>query len=634
MQLTDFDLHLFGQGTHQRVYQKLGAHPTCQNGASGVRFSVWAPNARSVSVIGDFNAWQPDASPLEPTGDSGVWTTFVPAAGSGDCYKYSILPAGRGPRIDKADPYAFAAEVRPRTASVVADLDTYEWGDATWLSRRAESTSDSVPISIYEVHLSSWRRDPDNPEPFLSYRELADTLPAYASAMGFTHIELLPVSEHPLDRSWGYQTTGYFAPSARYGTPADFMFLVDQCHQAGLGVLLDWVPAHFPKDAFALARFDGTHLYEHADPRQGEHPDWGTLIFNYGRHEVRSFLVSNAVFWLDRYHIDGLRVDAVASMLYLDYSRQPGQWLPNRFGGRENLEAISLLQQVNTAVHDEFPGALTIAEESTAWPRVTGKVEDGGLGFDLKWNMGWMHDTLQYMRRDPLYRRYHQNEMTFSLMYAFSERFVLPLSHDEVVHLKGSLLQKMPGDVWQKYANLRLLLTYMWGHPGKKLLFMGGEFGQWAEWNFEHSLDWHLLQSPGEEGAHHRGIQDLVRTVNRLYASSPALHELDFDPSGFEWIDFLDSDNSVLAFQRLSADALGRLVFICNFTPAVRQAYRIGLPIHGSFREVLNTDAASFGGSDVLNAGEIKAEAVPWHGQPFSAVLTLPPLAVSVLEPI
>jgi len=632
MALSDFDLYLFGTGTHRRAYDHLGAHPGEQDGARGTTFAVWAPNAAAVSVIGDWNGWAPLGNPLQSLGESGVWHGFVPGIDAGSTYKYAILPRGHGPWMEKADPYAFAAEYRPQTASIVAGLDGYEWNDSRWVKRRASTDWMAAPISVYELHLASWRRDPDNPDRFLSFRELADQLPEYVAGLGFTHIELLPVVEHPLDMSWGYQVTGYYAPSARFGSPTDLMYFVDRCHQAGLGVLLDWVPAHFPKDAHGLARFDGTHLYEHADPRRGEQPDWGTLVFNYGRHEVRSFLTSNALFWVDRYHIDGLRVDAVASMLYLDYSREHGQWEPNRYGGRENLEAIDFLRHVNAVIHEEFPGVLTIAEESTAWPRVTGPVEDGALGFDLKWNMGWMHDTLDYFALDPIYRRDHQNDLTFSMMYAFSEHFMLPLSHDEVVHLKRSLLDKMPGDLWQKFANLRALYGYMWAHPGKKLLFMGGEFGQWREWNYAQSLDWHLLDLAGEAGDKHRGLQSFVGALNRMYQERPALHEVEFDWQGFEWVVFTDAESNVLSFLRRSRSGTDSLLFVFNFTPVVREGYRIGLPQTGYYREVFNSDAETYGGSGVTNDAALQAEEVPWHDQPFSTSLRLPPLAMLALE--
>ncbi|HEX8917184.1 MAG TPA: 1,4-alpha-glucan branching protein GlgB, partial [Chloroflexota bacterium] len=617
----------------RQAYKKLGAHPGSDRGTPGTHFAVWAPSADAVSVIGDFNGWRPAATPLYPTGDSGIWQGFVPEVGAGAAYKYAIWPRFGNAWLEKSDPFAQAAELRPHTASIVADLDSYVWNDAFWLQARPAGDWRASPVTIYEVHAGSWRRDPDDPARFLTYRELADQLPAYAADMGFTHIELMPVAEHPLDLSWGYQVTGYFAPSARFGTPSDFMYFVDRCHQVGLGVLIDWVPAHFPKDAHGLARFDGSHLYEHADPRQGEHPDWGTLIFNYGRREVQTFLLSNALFWLDCYHIDGLRVDAVASMLYLDYSREDGQWIPNRYGGRENLEAIDFLRDVNKAVHEEFPGTLTVAEESTAWPRVTGSVEEGGLGFDLKWNMGWMHDTLEYISLDPVHRRYHQGELTFSLMYAFSEHFVLPLSHDEIVHGKRSMLDKMPGDNWQKFANVRLLYTYMYGHPGKKLLFMGSEFAQWNEWKYDQSLDWHLLDLPGADGARHRGVQLLLSDLNHLLRNRPALHEVDSEPWGFQWIDYFDADASVISFLRRDRHGADLVIVVCNFTPVVRSGYRIGLPGPGSFGEILNSDAAKYGGSDVVQRSAIMAEAVPWHGQPYSAEVTLPPLAAFVLTP-
>ncbi len=634
MTLTDFDLHLFGTGQHRAAHRHMGAQLERQGRRNGVSFAVWSPNAGAVSVVGDFNSWSPGATPLQPAGDSGVWQAFVPGVKPGVLYKFAIQPRGSEVWLEKSDPYGAAAERRPNNASIVADLNGYAWDDGDWIERRVETDWSSQPVAIYEVHLSSWKRDPTDPERFLTYRELAEELPAYAKDLGYTHLELLPVAEHPLDMSWGYQTVGYFAPSARYGSPKDFMYFVDRCHHAGLGVLLDWVPAHFPKDAHGLGRFDGSALYEHADPRQGEHPDWGTYIFNYGRSEVQTFLLSNALSWFDRYHIDGLRVDAVASMLYLDYSREPGEWIPNRYGGRENLDAIDLLRHINAVVHEEYPGALMIAEESTAWPKVTGSVESGGLGFDLKWNMGWMHDTLAYMASDPIYRRFHQNELTFSMMYAFTERFVLPLSHDEVVHGKASLLGKMPGDLWQKFANLRLLYGYMWCHPGKKLLFMGSEIGQWSEWNYATSLDWHLLDLPGDEGKMHRGLQSFMRELNSLYTEKNALHAVDFDWQGFEWIDFSDADASVLAFLRRGQESDDLAIVACNFTPVVRENYRIGLPRKGSYREALNSDAVAYGGSGVCNTQPREAEEVPWHGQPCSASLTLPPLGISIFVPV
>lgn len=629
MALSDFDLYLFGSGKFREAYDKLGAHPRHIDGALGVEFAVWAPDAGRVSVIGDFNGWDPEVHPLLPVQNSGIWQTFVPGVSVGALYKFALQPRGSDYWLRHADPYAIAAQLRPETASIVTDLSRYRWDDASWIERRAKASSDT-PISVYEVHLGSWKRDQRMGDGFPTYVHLAHQLADYVESLGFTHIELLPVAEHPLDMSWGYQTTGYFAPTARFGTPTDFMYFVDHFHQRGLGVIVDWVPAHFPKDEFALARFDGTALYEHADPRQGEHPDWGTLIFNYGRPEVQSFLLSNALSWFHRYHIDGLRVDAVASMLYLDYSRQEGQWIPNRYGGRENLDAIDLIRSVTSAVHESFPGALMIAEESTAWPKVTGDVAEGGLGFDLKWNMGWMHDTLGYMELDPVFRSYHQHDLTFSLMYAFSEKFLLPLSHDEVVHGKRSLLQKMPGDDWQKFANLRLLYAYMWGHPGKKLLFMGSEFGQSSEWNYADGLDWNAVS--GANAAFHSGVQTLVRDLNSLYRARAALYEGDFTWDGFEWIDFSDAANSVIAFLRLTPDRRSMVIFLLNLTPVVRYGYRVGLPREGRYRETLNTDATRYGGSGVENWQEIEAEALPWHGQPYSAMLTLPPLGASILE--
>ena len=630
--ISELDAYLIAQGKHREAYEKLGAHSVVESGVDGTHFAVWAPDADEVSVLTDLNDWQVSRDRLLPEGNSGIWQGFIPGMVTGSAYKYAIRPRGTLNHVAKADPYAFAAELRPKTASIVADLSTHSWNDGDWMKNRRSHEWQSSPLCVYEIHLASWMQAPEREPPFLTYRELAEQIPEYARDLGFTHVELMPVAEHPLDMSWGYQVTGYFAPTARFGPPTDFMYFVDRCHEAGLGVILDWVPAHFPKDAHGLARFDGSHLYEHADPRQGEHPDWGTLIFNYGRAEVRTFLISNALFWLDKYHVDGLRVDAVASMLYLDYSRSPGEWVPNRFGGRENLEAIDLLRELNSALHERFPGALTIAEESTAWPNVTGSPESGGLGFDLKWNMGWMHDTLAYIEHDPIHRRFHHNELTFSLMYAFTEKFLLPISHDEVTHGKRSLLDKMPGDVWQKFANLRLLLAYLIGHPGKKLLFMGAEFGQWNEWDYAHSLDWHLLDSAADAPLH-RGLQLLVRDLNQLYTAQAPLHEVDFDGEGFSWIDFGDSDNSIIIFSRRSLDDKLGLIFACNFTPVVRSDYRIGLPALTTYHEIMNTDASEYGGSGAGNLETVEAETVPYHGQPFSAFVTLPPLAVIVLEP-
>ncbi|MCS7172555.1 MAG: 1,4-alpha-glucan branching protein GlgB [Armatimonadetes bacterium] len=616
--LTEEDVYLFREGTHLRAYTKLGAHPV----EGGTYFAVWAPNAVRVCVMGDFNGWDPGRHPLSPRGGSGIWEGFVAGVGPGALYKYRIV-SRYGPVLDKADPFAFQAESPPGTASVVWDL-TYEWTDAEWMTRRAQHNARESPIAIYEVHLGSWRRREDGG--FLSYRELAPLLAAYVQEMGFTHVEFLPVMEHPYYGSWGYQITGYFAPTSRYGTPQDFMYLVDTLHRHGIGVILDWVPSHFATDPHGLAFFDGTHLYEHADPRRGLHPDWGSAIFNYGRHEVRSFLLSSALFWLDCYHADGLRVDAVASMLYLDYSRPEGQWIPNEYGGRENLEAIAFLRRMNEAVYQNYPDVQTIAEESTAWPLVSRPTSLGGLGFGFKWDMGWMHDTLQYMGRDPIYRRYHHEELTFRMLYAFAENFVLPLSHDEVVHGKRSLLEKMPGDDWQKFANLRLLLGYMYGQPGKKLLFMGSEFGQRREWNHETQLDWHLLADP-----RHRGVQRWVVDLNRAYRAEPALHQLDCEPEGFEWVEPHDRDRSVLVFLRKGRQ--GDLVLVaCNFTPVPRPHYRVGVPRPGYWREILNSDAEIYGGSGWGNLGGVRAEAEPAHGRPYSLDLTLPPLGVVFLR--
>ena len=627
--LTDFDLYLFNEGTHARIYQKLGAHPMVVDGSPGVMFAVWAPNADAVSVIGDFNNWDPEAFPLRGRGSSGIWEGFSPSAHHGSHYKYSIKPRFSARRIDKADPYGFAAELRPSTASIVWNLGQYSWNDQQWVGNRSERQALSAPISIYEVHLGSWKRVPDT-QGFLTYRDLAHQLAEYCQTVGYTHIELLPISEHPFDPSWGYQTVGYYAPTSRFGTPDDFKTFVDILHQAGVGVLLDWVPAHFPRDPHGLANFDGSALYEHADPRQGEHPDWGTKIFNYGRHEVRSFLISNAVYWVEEFHIDGLRVDAVASMLYLDYSRQPGQWVPNQYGGRENLDAISFLQRMNETVHVECPGVLTIAEESTAWPQVTRPPYMGGLGFSLKWNMGWMHDTLGYIAQDPVHRRWHHNELTFSLLYAFTENFVLPLSHDEVVHGKGSMLSKVPGDAWQKFATLRLLYAYMYGHPGKKLLFQGLDFGMGAEWTEAHSIDWHLLQYPFQSG-----LQRCVADLHRVYRSHPALYEVDFDWRGFQWLESHDNENSVFAFMRMGASGSlsDSVVVVCNFTPVPREGYQVGVPTGGPWREILNTDSSVYGGGNVGNGGEVWARDEPWAGQPHSLCLTLPPLGAVYLRP-
>jgi 1,4-alpha-glucan branching enzyme len=627
LQITDFDLYLFGEGTHYRTYERMGAHEVTLDGVPGVRFAVWAPNARRVSVVGPFNRWDGRVHPMQNRGGSGLWEIFLPGLQSGDLYKYEV----RGPGGDlhlKADPYGFSAELRPKSASVVCDVGRFAWGDGDWMARRAGTDWLKRPILVYEAHLGSWGRAPDDPDRWLTYREMAERLVPYVKGLGYTHLELLPVTEHPFDASWGYQTTGFFAPTSRFGTPADFAALVDACHQAGLGVILDWVPAHFPRDAHGLARFDGTHLYEHADPRQGEHRDWGTLIFNYGRREVQSFLLSSAVFWADVYHVDGLRVDAVASMLYLDYSRKEGEWIPNRHGGRENLEAIEFLKAFNRIVHAEIPGFLTFAEESTAWPMVTRPVHLGGLGFDLKWNMGWMNDILSYFQLDPVHRKYHHPNLTFSMIYAFTENFILPFSHDEVVHGKGSLLNKMPGDSWQKFANLRLLFAYLAAHPGKKLLFMGQEFGSWSEWNCSVGLDWSLL-----EHEPHRGLRDLVGDLNRLVASDPALHAEDFRWEGFEWVELHDADQSTLSFLRKGDRPEDRLLCVFNFTPVPRTGFRVGVPRAGGYVETLNTDAACYGGGNLGNSGFVQAEPLPWNGKPHSLRITLPPLAALYFRP-
>jgi 1,4-alpha-glucan branching enzyme len=626
--LGELDLYLIGEGRHEQTYDKLGSHPMEHQGVTGTAFAVWAPSARAVSVVGDFNSWDGRLHAMRTLGSSGVWELFLPDVEPGARYKYEILGAD-GELLLKADPYAQETEVPPKTASVVF-RSRHQWSgeDARWLSERTEAKPLSGPVSIYEVHLGSWRLNSLEGNRPLFYPELADELAAYAKDMGFTHVELLPIMAHPFTGSWGYQVTGYYAPTPRYGRPDEVRAFVQRLHENGVGVILDWVPAHFPRDQFALARFDGTALYEHADPRRGEHPDWGTLVFNFGRHEVRNFLISNALFWLREYHVDGIRVDAVASMLYLDYSRREGEWVPNAFGGREDLDAVAFLKQLNEVIHAREPGVISTAEESTAWPGVSRPTYVGGLGFGFKWNMGWMHDTLEYFQQDPIYRRYHHHELTFSLMYAFSENFILPLSHDEVVHGKGSLLQKMPGDRWQKLANLRALYAYMWAHPGKKLLFMGCEFAQESEWSHERSLDWHLL-----ERGEHAGIQSLVRDLNRLYRDEPALWELDSDPSGFWWVEPNDADANVVAFARQSRDGERVLVFVANLSPVPREAYRLGLPRSCRWREAINTDSTFYGGGDVGNLGAVVPEPLPWHGQPVSAEVTLPPLAAVWLVP-
>jgi 1,4-alpha-glucan branching enzyme len=619
--LTDQDLYLFNEGTQRRLYEKLGARAATIGGKPGVLFAVWAPNAREVSVIGDFNSWRPGTAPLKSKGDSGVWEGFVPGLKHGTLYKYHIVNRETGQQLEKADPLAFFCEMPPKSASVVWDL-AYEWKDAAWMKGRKERQSLGKPISIYEVHLGSWMHVPEEDNRSLSYREAAHKLPEYCRKMGFTHVELLPIMEHPFYGSWGYQTTGYFAPTSRFGTPQDFMYLVDKLHEAGIGVLLDWVPSHFATDGHGLAQFDGTHLYEHEDRRQGYHPDWGSYIFNYSRNEVRSFLISSAMFWFDKYHIDGLRVDAVASMLYLDYSRKEGEWIPNQYGGRENLDAVAFLRAFNEAVYAEHPDVQTIAEESTAWPMVSRPTYVGGLGFGLKWDMGWMHDTLQYFRKDPVHRKFHHDRITFRMIYAFHENFVMPLSHDEVVHGKGSLLAQMSGDDWQKFANLRMLYSYMYSQPGKKLLFMSTEFGQWREWNHDASIDWNLLVY-----APHEGVQKLVERLNAVYKEEAALHELDSDPAGFEWIDCQDSENSALSFLRKSRDGKQIVVAVFNFTPVPRTDYRIGVPRGGHWKEILNSDASEYGGSGLGNLGGVDASGDSTHGRPNTLTITLPPLA-------
>jgi 1,4-alpha-glucan branching enzyme len=625
--LTDYDLHLLHEGRHWRSYHKLGAHLRNVDGVEGVNFAVWAPNAMGVSVVGDFNSWDARRHAMRKHIPSGIWELFVPGLGEGTLYKYQVRRA-HGGTVEKSDPYGFGAEVPPRTASKVIDLDRYSWQDEQWMAARQHHNALDAPMSIYEVHLGSWRRPGDDHTRWMTYRELAHQLADYCREMGFTHIELLPVSEHPFSGSWGYQTVGYYAATSRYGSPQDFMYFVDIMHQAGIGVLIDWVPAHFPRDDHGLRLFDGTHLYEHADPRQGEHPDWGTLIFNYGRNEVRNFLLSNALFWLDKYHIDGLRVDAVASMLYLDYSRQPGEWIPNEYGGRENIAAISFIKEFNEQVHLQHPGVLTVAEESTAWGAVSRPTYTGGLGFSLKWNMGWMNDTLRYMRHEPIHRKYHHDELTFSLIYAFHENFVLPLSHDEVVHGKGSLLDQVPGDLWQKFANLRLLYSYMWTHPGKKLLFMGSEFGQWNEWNYETSLQWDLLQ-----WSSHQGLKKCVADLNALYRREPALHQVDFDYQGFEWVDCHNYADSILSYVRRAKDPSDFLVVACNFTPVPRAGYSLGVPERCWYEEVFNSDSTYYTGSNLGNGSGLMAEERMAQGRPHSVMLTLPPLAVVVLKP-
>jgi 1,4-alpha-glucan branching enzyme len=620
------DLYLFNEGSHFRLYDKLGAHLMSVGGVAGTLFAVWAPAAEQVYVMGDFNGWDKTSHPLGCKGDSGIWEGFLPGVGAGAPYKYHIVSRYGGYRVDKADPVAVYSEVPPRTGSVVWDLD-YAWGDQAWLAGRRARSDLAAPINIYEMHLGSWRRLVEEGGRPLTYRELAGPLADYLAGMGYTHVELLPVMEHPFYGSWGYQVTGYFAPTSRYGTPQDLMYLIDQLHQRGIGVILDWVPSHFPTDEHGLIFFDGTHLYEHSDPKQGIHRDWNTAIFNYGRNEVRSFLISSALFWLEKYHADGLRVDAVASMLYLDYSRQEGDWVPNIYGGRENLDAITFLRRLNEEVYRSFPDVQTIAEESTAWPMVSRPTYLGGLGFGLKWDMGWMHDTLAYLAHEPVHRKYHHGQLTFRMLYAFNENFVLALSHDEVVHGKGSLLARMPGDDWQKLANLRLLLGYMVGQPGKKLLFMGGEFGQWREWHHESSLDWSLLELPA-----HAGLCQWSHDLNHLYLSEPALHQQDCDPAGFQWVDANDSDHSTLSFLRKGKGADSLVLVLCNFTPVPRHNYRVGVPVAGAWQELLNSDAQDYGGSGQGNLGGLETAPIPFHGQLCSLNVTLPPLGVVFLK--
>jgi 1,4-alpha-glucan branching enzyme len=626
--LSDYDLYLMTEGTHYKNYEKLGAHVMTVNGEKGLFFAVWAPNALRVSVVGDFNDWDGRRHPMRLRGSTGFWELFLPGLGVGVVYKFEVKSRFKGYLAEKADPYAFFSELRPKSASVAWDIDRYEWSDAAWMEKRSTQNWLESPLSIYELHFSSWRRVPEENNRWLTYREMAETLIPYLKEMGYTHVELMPMTEHALDESWGYQTIGYFAATSRFGNPDDLMYFVDQCHQEGIGVFVDWVPAHFPKDAHGLAYFDGTALYEHEDPRKGEQRDWGTLIFNFGRTEVANFLLSSALFWLDKYHMDGLRVDAVASMLYLDYSRPAWEHVTNQYGGNENLEAVAFIKRFNEVVHGLYPGVLTIAEESTAWPMVSRPTYLGGLGFSLKWNMGWMHDILSYFSLDPIHRKYHQNTLTFALLYAFTENFVLPLSHDEVVYGKRSMADKMPGDLWQKFANLRALYLYMYGQPGKKLLFMGGEIGQWSEWNANQSLDWHLL-----ENEPHRGLQAFIKDINLLLQREPAIHEVDFTNEGFEWIDFGDYPNSVISFIRKAKDPNDFLLFVFNLTPVPRFNYRIGVPRWGLYREILNSDSERYWGSNLGNFGGVHADDLWCHGRPFSIDITLPPLGGLVFKP-
>ncbi len=627
--LGEMDLYFAGEGRHERLWERMGAHLLYHHGVQGVSFAVWAPTAAGVSVVGDFNGWDGRLHAMRRMGSSGIWELFIPEVGEGTRYKFEIRPSHGGTRLLKADPFAFRTETPPATASVVHDLRRYRWGDDAWIAARATKDLRHEPFSVYEVHLGSWRHVVEGGgSRSMTYQEAASALAEYVKRLGFTHVELMPVSEHPYGGSWGYQVGNYYAPTARFGHPDEFRALVDALHQRGIGVLMDWVPGHFPRDAHALGNFDGTALYEHADPRQGSQPDWGTLVFNFGRNEVRNFLIANALFWIEEYHVDGLRVDAVASMLYLDYSRRPGEWVPNRWGGRENEEAIAFLRELNDVIRRRHPGVTMIAEESTAWPKVSQPTSEGGLGFHFKWNMGWMHDTLTYFSKDPVYRQHHHNQLTFGLLYAFSENFMLPLSHDEVVHGKGSLYGKMPGDDWQKRANLRALLAWMWAHPGKKLLFMGGELGQPREWNHDASLDWHLLENPG-----HRGIQSLMGDLNRLYRELPALFDADTEPLGFQWLQPDSAASNVLAFVRRSRQPGRHVVCVANLAPVVREGYRVGFPMQGRYSEVMNTDGGDYGGSGVGNMGHIHTDGQHWDGQPASAALTLPPLSVVWFTP-
>ena len=626
--LTELDLHLFNEGNHYEIHKKLGAHVREINGVTGVNFAVWAPNAQSISLVGNFNEWDGRRHPMTKQVPSGVWELFLPELGPGEIYKFRVTDC-YGQQVEKSDPFGFYSELPPRTASIVVELNDYQWTDGKWMERRESQNALEQPMSVYELHLGSWKQEEDRENGWMNYRDIAHQLVDYCKELNFTHIELMPVSEHPYTGSWGYQTVGYFACTSRYGTPEDFMYFVDYCHQNDLGVIIDWVPAHFPKDGHGLAKFDGTALYEHSDPRQGEHPDWDTLIFNYDRKEVRNFLVSNAMFWLEKYHIDGLRVDAVASMLYLDYSRKEGEWIPNKYGGRENLGAIDFLKVMNERVHETFPGALTIAEESTAWGGVSRPTSAGGLGFSIKWNMGWMNDTLRYFQKDPIHRKYHHDELTFSLIYAFTENFMLPFSHDEVVHGKGALLDQMPGDLWQKFANLRLLYSYMWTHPGKKLMFMGCEFGQWNEWNCNSALQWDLLQWDS-----HRGMQKLVGDLNAVYRQEPALHQVEFDSAGFEWIDSMNRETSILGYIRRAKDPSDFVVVCCNFTPVVHNEYRLGVPEVGNYNEIFNSDSEYYGGTNLGNGMGVESESIPAQGHENSIKLAVPPMGVMMFKKV